>query len=104
MELDDPSLLAAVRGDRGRRFDAAGDNTVRATATTAGESTAPPHGDAVTAEKPTVRKIDHQAAEPVDLLDAAGVPVAKRAIPLVAGVLVILWFLRRRSNRRKRNA
>jgi hypothetical protein len=58
----------------------------------------------VTAEKPTVRKIDHKPAEPVDLLDAAGVPVAKRAIPLVAGVLVILWFLRRRSNRRKRNA
>ena len=34
-----------------------------------------------------------------DLLDAAGVPVAKRAIPVVAGVLVILWFLRRRRNR-----
>ncbi|MEA3076735.1 MAG: hypothetical protein QOF60_1643, partial [Actinomycetota bacterium] len=38
--------------------------------------------------------------EPVDLLDAAGVPLAKRAIPIVAGVLVILWFLRRRRRHR----
>ncbi len=50
--------------------------------------------------EPTVRKIEHQAAAPVDLLDAAGVPVAKRAIPVVAGVLVILWFLRRRRRTR----
>jgi len=49
---------------------------------------------------PAVRKIDHRVAEPVDLLDAAGVPVAKRAIPLVAGVVVILWFLRRRRRNR----
>jgi carbon monoxide dehydrogenase subunit G len=47
----------------------------------------------------TVRKIDQKMAEPVDLLDAAGVPVAKRAIPVVAGVLLILWFLRRRRRR-----
>ena len=49
---------------------------------------------------PAVRKIEHSAAAPVDLLDAAGVPVAKRAIPVVAGVLVILWFLRRRRRNR----
>jgi hypothetical protein len=58
-------------------------------------------------DKATVRKIEHKAAEPVDLLDAAGVPVAKRAVPLVAGVLLILWFLRRRAqhqNQAKRNA
>ena len=48
----------------------------------------------------TVRKIEHSAAAPVDLLDAAGVPVAKRAIPVVAGVLLILWFLRRRRRNR----
>ena len=67
------------------------------------ETATPPHGDALTDEapKPTVRKIEHKAAEPVDLLDAAGVPVAKRAIPVVAGVLVILWFLRRRRARRR---
>jgi hypothetical protein len=52
-----------------------------------------------TGSEPIVRKIDHATAEPVDLLDAAGVPVAKRAIPIVAGVLLILWFLRRRRRR-----
>jgi hypothetical protein len=36
---------------------------------------------------------------PVDLLDAAGVPVAKRAIPIAAGVLLIVWWLRRRRHR-----
>ncbi|HVF32111.1 MAG TPA: SRPBCC family protein [Acidimicrobiales bacterium] len=52
------------------------------------------------AQTETVRRIEHSAAAPVDLLDAAGVPVAKRAIPVVAGVLVILWFLRRRRRTR----
>jgi uncharacterized protein len=50
--------------------------------------------------EPTVRKVEHSAAAPVDLLDAAGVPVAKRAVPVVAGVLLILWFLRRRRRNR----
>jgi carbon monoxide dehydrogenase subunit G len=50
--------------------------------------------------EPSIRKIDQKMAEPVDLLDAAGVPVAKRAIPAVAGILLILWFLRRRRRSR----
>jgi len=37
---------------------------------------------------------------PVDLLDAAGVPVAKRAIPIVAGVLLIALWLRSRRKRK----
>ncbi|HEX7166855.1 MAG TPA: SRPBCC family protein [Acidimicrobiales bacterium] len=57
---------------------------------------------AATSGGSTVRKIESKVAEPVDLLDAAGVPVAKRAIPIVAGVLVILWFLRRRRRKRSR--
>ncbi|HVF31934.1 MAG TPA: SRPBCC domain-containing protein [Acidimicrobiales bacterium] len=69
------------------------------------DTATPPHGDQLmdtaSDEKPRARKIDHAAAEPVDLLEAAGVPVAKRAIPVVAGVLVILWFLRRRRARRR---
>jgi carbon monoxide dehydrogenase subunit G len=52
----------------------------------------------------SVRKIDSADAEPVDLLDAAGDSVAKRALPAVAG-LTILWllsvFFRRRRRRRK---
>jgi uncharacterized protein len=42
--------------------------------------------------KPPVRKIEYKAAEPVDLLDAAGSPVLKRAAPVVA-ILVLLFFL-----------
>ena len=38
--------------------------------------------------------------QPVDLLEAAGVPVAKRAIPMVAGVLLIALFLRGRRKRK----
>ena len=64
---------------------------------------APPSSEQVGAEEQAepVRRVQSKPAEPVDLLDAAGVPVAKRAVPLVAGVLVILWFLRRRRRRRR---
>jgi carbon monoxide dehydrogenase subunit G len=48
-----------------------------------------------------VRRIDHEPAKPVDLLEAAGVPVAKRAIPIVAGVLLIALFLRSRRKRKR---
>lgn len=51
-------------------------------------------------EGDSVRAVDAPEAAPVDLLEAAGVPMAKRAIPVVAGVLVILWFVRRRRRRR----
>lgn len=51
---------------------------------------------------PAVRVVDSPEVEPVDLLDAAGAPVAKRALPVVAG-LSALWllsiFLRRRRRR-----
>jgi carbon monoxide dehydrogenase subunit G len=48
---------------------------------------------------PTVRKISHVAAKPVDLLDAAGAPVAKRLIPVGILALIVLLLLRRRSHR-----
>ena len=52
---------------------------------------------------PAVKVIDSPEVEPVDLLDAAGAPVVKRAVPVVAG-LTVLWllsvFLRRRRRRR----
>ena len=52
---------------------------------------------------PAVRVVDSPDAEPVDLLDAAGVPVAKRIAPAVVG-LTILWllsiFIRRRRRKR----
>jgi len=41
-----------------------------------------------------------RAAEPVDLVATAGVPVAKRAAPLVAVVFLAYWLLRRRSKKK----
>jgi uncharacterized protein len=44
-----------------------------------------------------VRTIDGPAAEPIDLLDAAGGSVTKRVVPVAIGVLVlfVLWRLLR---------
>jgi carbon monoxide dehydrogenase subunit G len=53
---------------------------------------------------PSVRVVDSAEPEPVDLLEAAGAPVAKRAVPAIVG-LTVLWllsvFLRRRRRRRR---
>jgi carbon monoxide dehydrogenase subunit G len=46
------------------------------------------------------RQIESAPAKPVDLLDAAGGSVAKRALPVV-GVLVALWVLLRGRRRRR---
>jgi hypothetical protein len=50
-----------------------------------------------------VRKIDSPEAEPVDLMDAAGGALAKRLVPLVAavGVLVVVVWLFRRTRKRR---
>jgi uncharacterized protein len=69
----------------------------------AASSPAPrPSGNDAATSGPAVRVIDSPEAEPVDLLDAAGAPVAKRALPVVAG-LTALWllsiFLRRRRRK-----
>lgn len=41
-----------------------------------------------------VRKIDGPEAKPIDLLDAAGAPILKRALPVVAVVAaVIIWLI-----------
>ena len=46
-----------------------------------------------------VRKIDSPEVEPVDLMDAAGGAVAKRLVPVLAGIgilVVLVWLFRRR--------
>jgi uncharacterized protein len=55
---------------------------------------------------PAVKVVDGPEAEPVDLLEAAGAPVARRLAPAVIGVTV-LWLLGlffRRQRRRRRAA
>ncbi len=61
-------------------------------------------GDPATeaAKTPTVRKIDQEASAPVDLLDSAGAPIAKRLAPLFAVLFVLLLLGKRRSKKRKR--
>jgi uncharacterized protein len=48
-----------------------------------------------------VRKVDHPEAEPVDLVAAAGSPVAKRVVPLVGGLLVVFLVWRFLARRRR---
>jgi carbon monoxide dehydrogenase subunit G len=48
---------------------------------------------------PSVRKIDAPEAAPVDLLDAAGASVAKRAVPLAIVIGVVLAFILWRRRR-----
>ena len=71
------------------------------------EATPPSSGDADRVRAngtsgPSIRVVDSPEAEPVDLLEAAGAPVAKRLAPALVG-LTVLWllsiFLRRRRRR-----
>ncbi len=54
---------------------------------------------AVASDPPAIKIVSHAATEPVDLLSAAGAPLAKRLIPLVAGLIVVLLVLRRLRRR-----
>ena len=46
------------------------------------------------AETDGVRKIEGPAAKPIDLLDAAGAPILKRAIPvIVVATALIVWLI-----------
>ena len=73
-------------------------------ASAAPSSRAAPGGRVDGTSGPQVKIVDAPEPEPVDLLDAAGAPVVKRAAPAVVG-LTVLWllsvFLRRRRRRRR---
>ena len=42
-----------------------------------------------------MRKVAQPEAQPIDLLDAAGAPLAKRLIPVGVVVVILLLLLRR---------
>lgn len=65
-----------------------------ADAPAAAGTSAPPAGAG-----PTVRKIDGPANEPIELSGLAGTAVLKRAIPVVAGLVLLLIILRRFGRR-----
>jgi len=90
---------------------AAAADSVTATAVPEALGSGPPPAPAVEAGAPAppaiesgVRKIDAPEAEPVDLMEAAGGAVAKRLVPVLAGigVLVVLVWLFRRGRRKGR--
>jgi len=48
-------------------------------------------------DEPAVRRIDGPAADPIDLMDVSGGSIAKRIGPAIAGLIVVLFLLRRLS-------
>jgi carbon monoxide dehydrogenase subunit G len=87
--------------EAGSRTGGAGDGA--ATVETTGEAEAT--GEAATGEAPPrVRAIDSPEAEPVDIMQAAGGSVAKRAAPIIVGLIALLIVLRLRRRRRSRRA
>jgi hypothetical protein len=55
---------------------------------------------AVAPERPAVRRIDSPEPEPVDLVGAAGSPVAKRVGPVLA-IIAVIWLLKKLLGRKK---
>ncbi len=47
-------------------------------------------------EAPRVRHIESKPVEPIDLLETAGAPILKRLAPVLGGLLILLFILRRR--------
>jgi uncharacterized protein len=78
VELEDP--IAAVQPDAGEP--------------------APPSEPALEDGAPVVRTVDSPEPEPVDLLDAAGTPVARRVAPVLA-VIAVVWVLRKLLTRHR---
>jgi carbon monoxide dehydrogenase subunit G len=94
LDIASEGAAAASELERAAEAMAASASSSPSTASSAATS-----GDIGATSGPAVRVIDSSEVEPVDLLDAAGAPVARRAVPVVAG-LTFLWlvsiFLRRR--------
>ncbi|CAN5456724.1 hypothetical protein BH23ACT3_BH23ACT3_16310 [soil metagenome] len=79
--------------------DTAGSTEVADGSAASAAATANGTGDATSAPGPTVRKIDSPATEPIDMAGMAGPALAKRALPALAGLILLFLLLRRRRNR-----
>ena len=71
---------------------------VGAAASPTTESSTPPSAAAPSAPDTGVRKVAQPETQPIDLLDAAGAPLAKRLIP--AGIVLVILLLLLRRHRR----
>lgn len=68
------------------------------------EAAAPsaPIADPIVSETPTVRRVDQPEPEAIDLLEQAGSPLLKRAVPVLGvaiGALIVFGLIRRRRRR-----
>jgi len=103
-----PQDIASEGAESARRLEEAGEAAAAQRSATAAAASAPASGDDGArlngTSGPAVKVVDSPEAEPVDLLEAAGAPVARRLAPAVVGVTV-LWllglFFRRRRRRRR---
>jgi carbon monoxide dehydrogenase subunit G len=69
-------------------------NNLIASEPTAATAPAPaPAAPTDDAAQPVVRKIDGPEAAPINLLETAGAPMLKRALPVLAGVAVLVLLL-----------
>jgi uncharacterized protein len=69
-------------------------------ASTDSDGDEPTAGDATPAEKLAAAPAPPAVADSIDLLGTAGVPVLKRAVPALVGIVllgIIVWLFRRRS-------
>jgi carbon monoxide dehydrogenase subunit G len=85
----------AGNGARGEEGEAEGGKPAGGAGGGAAQPGAPP------AAGTGARAVESPEAKPVDLLDAAGGPVARRALPVIAG-LTLLWLLRIFLRRRRK--
>lgn len=93
-----PAPAAAPGGAAAPGAEAAGAPAAGPAATGPADSggVLPPPAVAGTASPaPAGAATPRRPAEPIDLLGTAGAPVAKRLVPVVVGVLLIAWIVRR---------
>jgi uncharacterized protein len=97
-----PLDIASEGAAAAAAVEEAGERAAASAASSGSSGEARATGSDAATSGPAVRVIDSPEVEPVDLLEAAGAPVAKRALPVVGG-LTFLWllsiFLRRRRKR-----
>ncbi|HEY3483769.1 MAG TPA: SRPBCC family protein [Ilumatobacteraceae bacterium] len=80
-------VSATPSAEEGAGNDAAG---------SAGDAGEPAAAPGAAPSSPTVRKIEGPATEPIDIAGMAGPAIAKRVVPVVLALLVVLFLLRRR--------
>ncbi|HEX2736571.1 MAG TPA: SRPBCC domain-containing protein, partial [Acidimicrobiia bacterium] len=99
--LERDVLAGDAPRDGETRDDETRDDETRDDESTAYEATADKPRSGNGAAAGAVRRIESADAEPVDLLHTAGIPVARRLLPVLGAVLLLLWLLFRRRRKRR---